>query len=73
MTLAVTIDEQQEHKLNMLAEKSNLSRDQIIAQAISEKITDLEDYYLAVERLQSYSKSDNKSLKEVMAEYGLDN
>jgi predicted DNA-binding protein len=44
----------------------------IIKQAISDKLEELEDYYLAVERLQKYDSRDNKSLKEIMEEYGLE-
>ena len=41
------------------------------AVAINEKLEELEDYYLVVDRLKEYDFKDNKSLKEMMAIYGI--
>jgi hypothetical protein len=44
-----------------------------MSKAITDKLEELEDHYLAQERLIKYDAKDNKTLSVVMAKYGMDN
>lgn len=73
MAFAVNINDETEVRINKLVQKAKLSKSDIVSQAISDKLEELEDYYLAKERLTKYDAKDNKTLTVVMAEYGMDN
>lgn len=50
--LAVRLQEEEEKRLKALAEKTGRSKSYYVREAIREHLDDLEDYYLAVHRLE---------------------
>ena len=72
MSFVLRLGEDLETRITKLAERAGRSKSFLAKQAINEKMEELEDYYLAIDRLKEYDSKDNKSLTEVMAIYGLD-
>jgi hypothetical protein len=56
----------------IISDCSVTEQDCIAEETMLSKLEDIEDYNLAIKRLENYNPADNKSLKEVMAEYGLE-
>ena len=50
--LAVRLQEEEEKRLQALADKTGRSKSYYVREAIREHLDDLEDYYLAVHRLE---------------------
>lgn len=50
--LAIRLPEEEEKRLQALADKTGRSKSFYVREAISEHLDDLEDYYLAVHRLE---------------------
>lgn len=71
MSFAIRLGEDLEARIAKLAERTGRTKSFLAKQAINEKLEELEDYYLAVDRLKDYDSSKNKSLNEVMAQYDL--
>ncbi|NDA89894.1 MAG: ribbon-helix-helix protein, CopG family [Alphaproteobacteria bacterium] len=67
--LSVEISKDEEKKLEDLAKKTGKTKDYYIRKAIHEFLEDLEDYNLAVERLETIEET--YTLAEVEAELGL--
>lgn len=72
MSFTIRLGEDLEDRIAKLAERAGRSKSFLAKQAINEKLEELEDYYLAVDRLKEYDPKDNRSLSEVMAMYGLE-
>ena len=72
MSFAIRLGMDMELRIAELSKRSGRSKSFLAKQAINEKLEELEDYYLAVDRLKEYDPRDNKSLTEVMAIYGLE-
>ena len=71
--LAIRLPEDIEKRLQELAKKTGRSKSYYVRQAILEYMQDLEDYYLAEERLKDFKDSKVISLEDIMIDYGLEN
>ena len=67
--LAIRLDPETETRLNLLAKKTGRTKTFYAREAILEHLDDLEDIYLATERLQRPART--YSAKEVKRELGL--
>lgn len=67
--LSVEISKDEEKRLEDLAKKTGKTKDYYVRKAIHEFLEDLEDYNLAVERLETIEET--YTLAEVEAELGL--
>lgn len=70
MALSVRLPEDVEARLDELARKTGRTKTFYIREAILEHLEDLEDYYLALERVQN-PEGDPVSIEDVIARLGL--
>lgn len=72
--LAIDIPKNLEDRLDALAKSTGHAKSFFITQAIGEYIDDLEDIYLAEQRLEDLraGRSETVPLEDVMNEYGMD-
>ncbi len=72
--LALRLPEEIEERLNDLAKKTGRTKSFYARQAILEHLDDLEDIYLAEERLEALQagRSRTYTLEEVMERHGVD-
>lgn len=70
--LAIRLDPETERRLTELAEKTGRTKTYYARAAIEEYIGDLEDYFLAEERMKNFDPADAIPLSQVKAELGLD-
>ena len=70
--LAVRLDKDLEKRLERLAEKTGRTKTFYAREAIEAHLDDLEDFYLAEERLRDFREGDAIPLADVKAELGLD-
>ena len=71
--LAVRLDADTEGRLERLAARTGRTKTFYARAAISAHLDDLEDFYLAEERLRDFRDSDAIPLSALKAELGLDN
>ena len=71
MSFAIRLGHDLEDRITTLAKRTGRTKSFLAKVAINEKLEELEDYYLAVDRLKKYDSKDNQSLEEMMAFYGL--
>ena len=71
MALSVRLPEDVETRLEALARKTGRTKTFYIREAVFEHLEDLEDYYLALERMQN-PEGKAVSLEDVIARLGLD-
>ena len=70
--LALRIDAATERRLEALAARTGRTKSFYARQAILAQLDDLEDFYLAEERLKDFRPEDGIPLAELKAELGLD-
>ena len=70
--LAIRLPDDIEERLEKLAKKTGRTKSYYVRQAILEYIEDLEDYYLAEERLKSFDEYKTIPLEEITKRYGLE-
>ena len=70
--LAVRIDESLEKRLSALAARTGRTKTFYAREAIETHLDDLEDFYLAEERMKGFRPSDAIPLEALKAELGLD-
>ena len=70
MALSLRLPEEIEARLDALAQKTGRTKTFYVREAIFEHIDDLEDYYLALERIQN-PEGEPTSLEDVIARLGL--
>jgi RHH-type transcriptional regulator, rel operon repressor / antitoxin RelB len=72
--LAVRLPQDIEERLTALSKETGRTKSYYVREALIEQLDDLEDLYLAEQRLADIKsgKSKTTSLADVMAEYGLD-
>jgi RHH-type rel operon transcriptional repressor/antitoxin RelB len=70
--LAIRLPEEIEKRLEELAKKTGRTKSYYVRQAILEYLEDMEDYYLAEERLKSFNEANTIPLEEIMKRYGLE-
>jgi RHH-type transcriptional regulator, rel operon repressor / antitoxin RelB len=70
VALSVRLPEEVEARLDALARKTGRTKTFYVREAIVEHIEDLEDYFLALERMQ-IPEGDPISLEDVIARLGL--
>jgi len=70
--LAIRLPEEIEKRLEELAKKTGRTKSYYVRQAILEYLEDMEDYYLAEERLKSFNEAKTIPLEEIMKRYGLE-
>ena len=71
--LALRLDPDLEARLEELANATGRTKSFYARAAIAEYIEDLEDYYLAMQRLKDFKPGNGIPLDQVAAELGLDN
>ena len=71
--LAVRLDKDLEKRLERLAERTGRTKTFYAREAIEAHLDDLEDFYLAEERLRQFRKGDAIPLADLKAELGLAN
>jgi len=69
--LAVRLDKDLEERLERLAEKTGRTKTFYAREALEAHLDDLEDFYLAEERLRDFRSEDAIPLADVKAELGL--
>lgn len=70
--LAVRLDKDLEKRLEQLAERTGRTKTFYAREAIEAHLDDLEDFYLAEERLRQFRDGDAISLADLKADLGLD-
>lgn len=70
--LAVRLDETTERRLEALAARTGRTKTFYAREAIETHLDDLEDFYLAEERMQTFGQGDAIPLERLKAELGLD-
>lgn len=70
--LAIRLPPKIEKRLSALARKTGRTKTYYAREAIIERIQDLEDYYLAEERMKDYDPAKAIPIEEVMKRYGMD-
>jgi RHH-type rel operon transcriptional repressor/antitoxin RelB len=70
--LAIRLPDEIEKRLEELAKKTGRTKSYYVRQAILEYLEDMEDYYLAEERLKSFNEANIIPLEEIMKRYGLE-
>lgn len=70
--LAIRLPDEIEKRLEELAKKTGRTKSFYVRQAILEYLEDMEDYYLAEERLKSFDEAKTIPLEEIMKRYGLE-
>ena len=70
--LAVRLNKELEDRLERLAEKTGRTKTFYAREAIEAHLEDLEDFYLAEERLRDFREGDAIPLADLKAELGLD-
>jgi RHH-type rel operon transcriptional repressor/antitoxin RelB len=71
MAISIRLPEDLEARLARLAKKTGRTKSFYIKEAIAEQIADLEDFYLAEERMRAYDPADNVSLADMIRRDGL--
>ena len=71
--LAVRLDKDIEARLERLASRTGRTKTFYAREAIEAHLDDLEDFYLAEERLRQFRDEDAISLADLKAELGLEN
>jgi RHH-type rel operon transcriptional repressor/antitoxin RelB len=73
MPLSIRLPKDMESRLSNLSKEANISQAQIIKEAISAHLEDLEDYYKAIKALERIKKGEKTySSHEVFKELGLE-
>jgi len=70
--LAIRLPDEIEKRLEKLAKKTGRTKSYYVRQAILEYLEDMEDYYLAEERLKSFNEAKTITLEKIMKRYGLE-
>lgn len=70
--LAVRLDADMERRLDALATRTGRTKTYYAREAIAAHLDDLEDFYLAEERMRGFREGDAIPLATVKAELGLD-
>jgi RHH-type rel operon transcriptional repressor/antitoxin RelB len=70
--LAIRLPDEIEKRLEELARKTGRTKSYYVRQAILEYLEEMEDYYLAEERLKSFNEANTIPLEEIMKRYGLE-
>lgn len=71
--LAVRLDAETEHRLDTLAARTGRTKTFYAREAIVAHLDDLEDFYLAEQRLRNFRTDDAIPLADLKAELGLGN
>jgi len=69
--LAVRLDSETEQRLEALAARTGRTKTFYAREAIGAHLDDLEDFYLAEERLKDFRSGDAIPLADLKAEFGL--
>ncbi|WOE74428.1 type II toxin-antitoxin system RelB family antitoxin [Alterisphingorhabdus coralli] len=69
--LAIRLDESLEKRLAALAEKTGRTKTFYARAAIEAHLEEMEDYFLAEERMADFRRDDAVSLKDMKADLGL--
>ncbi|WP_166039239.1 TraY domain-containing protein [Sphingosinicella sp. YJ22] len=70
--LAVRLDEATERRLEVLAARTGRTKTFYAREAIETHLDDLEDFYLAEERMRGFREGDAIPLEQLKTELGLD-
>lgn len=70
--LALRIDAETEKRLEALAARTGRTKSFYAREAIVEHLDDLEDFYLAEDRMKGFRSGDAIPISELKAELGLD-
>jgi RHH-type rel operon transcriptional repressor/antitoxin RelB len=71
MAISIRLPEDLEQRLAKLARKTGRTKSFYIKEAIAEQIADLEDFYLAEQRMRNYDARDNATLAEMIDRHGV--
>lgn len=70
--LAIRLDKELEERLTELAKRTGRTKTYYARKAIEQKLQELEDYFLAEDRMQNYQPGDGVPLDQVKRELGLE-
>lgn len=72
--LGLRISKEMENQILHISQLSKRSKSSIVKEALERYLEDMEDYYIALERLEQHKRDDKVtySLEEVAKELGLD-
>jgi RHH-type rel operon transcriptional repressor/antitoxin RelB len=71
MAISIRLPDDLEQRLAKLARKTGRTKSFYIKEAIAEQIADLEDFYLAEQRMRNYDARDNATLAEIIDRHGV--
>ena len=71
--LAIRLPAEVEKRLEKLAKKTGRTKSFYVRQAIMEYLEDLEDFYLAEERIKSFGEAKSIPIEEIMKRDGVEN
>ena len=69
--LAIRLDPETERRLEELATRTGRTKTFYVREAIAAHLEDIEDFYLAEERMKRFREADRIPLAQVKAELGL--
>ena len=74
MVLGVRISKEMEEKISHLCALSKRSKSSIVKEALENQLEDMEDYYIALERLEQHRKDGEKAIpwEDVKKDLGLE-
>lgn len=70
--IAVRLSDDIKDRLEKIAKRTGRTKSYYIRQAILEYLDDMEDYYLAEERMKTFSEANTISLQELKKRYDLE-
>ena len=71
MAISIRLPTDLEARLEKLASKTGRTKTFYIKEAIAEQLADLEDYYLAEQRMRNHDATDNASLAQMIERHGV--
>lgn len=70
--IAIRLPSEIENRLASLSNKTGRTKTYYVREAIVSHIDDLEDYYLADERMKTYDEAKTISLDDLVSKYGME-
>ena len=71
MAISIRLPDDLNARLERLASKTGRTKSFYVREAIEEQLADLEDYYLAEQRMRAYDAAENATLDDMMTRHGV--